>query len=211
MKIYFIRHGESAGNAINMRQGPNVPLNELGLKQAEFLANRLQKIPVDLIITSPYLRTKQTAEVIAKKLNKEIIFSDLFTERKKPTEVEGLLLGDEKGDAIMEKTWENFYQPNWHYADEENFEDIRGRAIKAINFLENQTAENIVVVTHGMFLRSLLGVLVFGKNLNQREAEELYRFKTYNTGISVCVHKPEKESESDTGWLIETWNDIAHL
>ena len=211
MKIYLIRHGESEGNAKNIRQGADVPLTEQGIKQAEFLATRLMDLPIDLIISSPYLRTKQTAEVISNKLKKEINFSNLFTEKKKPTEIEGLLVGDEKGDAIMKETWKNFFTPGYHYADEENFEDLKERAIKAADFLEQQKAEHIVVVTHGWFLRFFLGTLVFGRELNQRELQGICHFETWNTGISVCKFQTERESSYDTGWRIETWNDQNHL
>ncbi|MCX6712772.1 MAG: histidine phosphatase family protein [Candidatus Vogelbacteria bacterium] len=211
MKVYFVRHGESEGNATRIWSGSETPLTDLGYKQAEFVANRLGKLPIDLVIASPYVRTQQTAEVIAEKLGKEIITSSLFTERKKPSEVEGLSMDDEKCVSVMAESWKNFYLPDYHHSDEENFEDLKSRAIKAIDFLKKQEVDHVVVVTHGLFLRRLLGVMVFGIDLNEREDRGTCRFIMQNTGVTISNYNKEKEIGLDTGWAIETWNDQAHL
>ena len=60
-RIWLIRHGESIANAGEATQDHrNIPLSELGLKQAQALALQIPKKP-DLIVTSPYLRAQQTA------------------------------------------------------------------------------------------------------------------------------------------------------
>jgi len=211
MKIYFVRHGESEGNASKIWSGADTPLTEKGFKQAEFVANRLQKILIDLVIASPYIRTQQTAKVIADKLSKEIVTSNLFTERKKPSEVEGRTMDDQNCISIMEETWKNFYDKNYHHSDEENFEAIKTRAIEAISFLKGQVAEHVIVVTHGLFLRRLLGVMIFGNELTQKEDLGLWHFQMQNTGVNICTYNETKDNDWDTGWRIETWNDQAHL
>lgn len=211
MKIYFVRHGESEDNLNRIRQRDNSPLSETGLKQANFVAKRLAKLPIDQIIASPFTRTHQTAEAISREINKEIIFSDLFVERKKPSVIEGLPAGDPQGDKIMDEFQKNFYLPDYHYSDEENFFDLKKRAGEAVQFLKQQTAEHVVVVTHGLFLRHLLGVLIFGDQYSQKEAERMLNFRTQNTGISLCEYVPEEVSANSEGWRIEAWNDQAHL
>ena len=60
-RIWLIRHGESIANAGEATQDHrNIPLSELGLKQAQSLALQIPRRP-DLIVTSPYLRAQQTA------------------------------------------------------------------------------------------------------------------------------------------------------
>ena len=55
-RIWLIRHGESIANAGEATQDHrNIPLSELGLKQAQSLALQIPRRP-DLIVTSPYLR-----------------------------------------------------------------------------------------------------------------------------------------------------------
>jgi len=59
---WLIRHGESAANAGAASDDPSdIPLTETGHHQARDFAGRLSG-PPDLIVLSPFLRTRQTAE-----------------------------------------------------------------------------------------------------------------------------------------------------
>jgi phosphohistidine phosphatase SixA len=62
--VYLIRHAERADEP---RQDP--PLNEKGALRSQELARVLGNANVKAIITSQFLRTKATAEPLAKKLN----------------------------------------------------------------------------------------------------------------------------------------------
>jgi probable phosphoglycerate mutase len=67
MRLIIIRHGESEWNRIGRYQGQlDAPLSELGLHQAEALAERLKNEPIDAIFTSPLQRAAKTAEAIAR-------------------------------------------------------------------------------------------------------------------------------------------------
>ena len=62
MKVFFVRHGESTGNAgIPSFDLSKLELTELGQAQAESTALRWQQRPT-LIALSPYLRTHLTAQ-----------------------------------------------------------------------------------------------------------------------------------------------------
>lgn len=61
-KVVLIRHGESEANVGLPTSDPaSIPLTEKGRQQAEQIAEKLTITP-DLIIVSPYLRARQTAE-----------------------------------------------------------------------------------------------------------------------------------------------------
>src|SRR5260370_2613134 len=62
--VFLIRHGESQSNAGLPTTGPkNVTLTPRGREEARHVANFLKFYPyLDLIVTSPYLRAKETAE-----------------------------------------------------------------------------------------------------------------------------------------------------
>ena len=67
-KIYFVRHGESEWNVTDQICGQtDVPLTEKGHKQAEETGKNIVEsgISADLILCSPLLRAKQTAQHIA--------------------------------------------------------------------------------------------------------------------------------------------------
>jgi broad specificity phosphatase PhoE len=81
-RLYIVRHGESAGNVareaanvagnrtidIDVRD-VDVPLSELGEQQAEALGRWFASLPPErtpnIILTSPYLRARHTAEIVA--------------------------------------------------------------------------------------------------------------------------------------------------
>lgn len=61
MKAIFIRHGQSTGNAgVPCNDLSSIELTELGWSQAQHAARNWEECPA-LIVTSPYLRTQQTA------------------------------------------------------------------------------------------------------------------------------------------------------
>jgi broad specificity phosphatase PhoE len=81
MRIYCVRHGESVYNAEGRIQGQaDVMLSDLGLRQGEAVAHELQKICLDAIYSSPLVRAKQTAEILAERVNLPIRFDDRLKE-----------------------------------------------------------------------------------------------------------------------------------
>lgn len=61
--LYLIRHGTTDANANGIFQGVlDLPLNELGLRQAEALGKRFENIELDALYCTPLTRTRQTAE-----------------------------------------------------------------------------------------------------------------------------------------------------
>ena len=82
-RLYLVRHGQSQGNVardaadeaglheigIEMRD-VDVPLSDLGLQQAEAAGRWFAELPEDerpeVILSSPYVRARQTAELICK-------------------------------------------------------------------------------------------------------------------------------------------------
>ena len=82
MELYVARHGETDYNA----QGryltfTDAPLNENGFSQTLSLAISLSSYKIDVVVSSPMLRAKQTAEIICSALNIEYYVYDQLTER----------------------------------------------------------------------------------------------------------------------------------
>ena len=67
MKLYFVRHGESEANVLHVISNRETPhgLTPLGRQQASTLANSLRNVPITTIFSSPILRARQTAEILA--------------------------------------------------------------------------------------------------------------------------------------------------
>lgn len=191
-KVYFVRHGESEGNAGDFMQDSLTPLSPKGKDQADFIAKRLSSFPIDLVVSSSMKRAKDTAEIINRQFSKMHIFSDLFVERRRPSVVSGKKKDDPFTIEVTETVFNNFRTPGFRHSDEENFEDLKERAGKALQFLDNLEEHEIVVVSHGLFLRVMLSYILFGKDLSAGECDEiLWKMNTFNTGLFI-VHKDDR-------------------
>ncbi len=205
MKVYFVRHGESEQNAKSMHQPHDSKLSEKGTTQAQFVARRFSNIPISKIVSSPFERAKQTAELIASNTGHTVIYSDLFVERKRPSQFENRHTEDNVVLEIKAQIKQNYHDENWHHSDEENFADVKKRATNAIKYLEENDCESIVVVTHGAFLRAIIGVMMFGQNLTSQEEVRIRHFMMVgNTGVTLCEFE-------ESMWKLIVWNDQAHL
>lgn len=204
-RVYFVRHGETVGNVKQIVQSPKDQLNENGLMQAAKIAERSRNISFQKLISSDYDRAKSTAEAIAQANGLTVEYSSLFRERLGPSQFFDCLHNDAKFQAYLEQQKELRNDKNWHFADEENQNDTSERALQALRFLEEQEDQEIMVVTHGLFLRMLVMQVLFNKKMS---ADIWYdtagNMTTTNTGITVCI--------CENGlWKLLTWNDHAHF
>lgn len=207
--IYFIRHGESEGNTGPVRQDGFIHLSDRGREQAAFMAERCSNLPIEILVASTMTRAQQTASIIGEKIEKEVVSSALFTERRRPSAQTGKSKDHPDALVIDKEIWSNFGIPGYRHSDEENFEDLRDRARQALEFLASRPEKHIAVVTHGFFMRILIAYVVFRERLTGKECELFMRtFHMENTGLTIIEHTgPDKEPP----WRVWTWNDHAHL
>ncbi len=205
MNIYFVRHGESTENALQIYNWMNSPLTDLGIKQSQKVAERFKDIKIDVIYHSDMVRAKMTANEINKLQNAELIESHLIREQLPPSELLGLNENDQKSKDVMKLLQQNEHNQDYRYSDEENFEDFKTRVFKFFKELENLNLDNIMVIGHGYVLRTLIGYILYGDNFNSHDFVNLKRsLKTINTGVTVCDVNNKK-------WTLVTWNDYSHL
>ncbi len=212
--FYFVRHGQTVANAEGFTQGPNDPLNDTGLMQAKILARRAKNLPFEAIISSDYPRALVTAQTIQATTDKPLIVSALFREMRRPSAFWGKVVSaDPKILEGYRHINEHFTEESWHHSDEENFFDIKNRAIEALDYLAARKEECLLVVTHGNFLRALLGIMMRGRNAygpqDYRDIEST--FEISNTSISVTALTPHWSTVTNETWMVISWNDCAHL
>ncbi len=193
-------------NAARIIQNADSELSEKGREQAEFLAKRVAQLPIELIVSSPMKRAKQTSEVINEHIQKEVIYSDLLREWSEPEAV----IGKHRDDPEMQKVWElrkaNQMDPNWRHSTEESLSDLQKRAQELIDFLSNRSEQNILCVSHSGFLKLIILTMALGEKLTPELWFSLYDFlRIKNTGITLC------ERDKEGNWRLHTWNDHAHL
>ena len=212
--IYLVRHGESEGNASLIYQLSDSVLSSRGKEQAGFISERVAKLPVEAIIASPMPRTKETALIIGERIGKPVEYSELFVERRIPTDLRGKRKDDPEVAPVTAAIFK-FDPPDFRHSDEENFQDLKARAGAALSFLEKRPEDHILVVGHGFFTRFLMARVLFGEQLTGKECERIMgTLRTSNTGLTVL---PFKEGATDgiegpeNEWQLIVWNDHAHL
>jgi probable phosphoglycerate mutase len=82
MILYVARHGETDYNAAGRYCGrTDLPLNDTGIIQARELANRVRDMTFDIVISSPMLRARQTADIVCGALDMTYGVCGQFVER----------------------------------------------------------------------------------------------------------------------------------
>jgi broad specificity phosphatase PhoE len=204
-RIYFVRHGETDANVAKLVQSPDQPLNERGLLQAARIADRSRNLSFQKIIASDYSRASQTAAAIGDANAIEVEVSSLFREYLGPSQFFGSTNSTPEFLEYLALQREHRDDPIWHFSDEENYHDIAARADRAWEQLTDDPCTDILVVTHGLFLRMLVSKVLLGDLLTP---DIWYAtggsMKMSNTGITVCVHEGGM-------WKLLTWNDHAHF
>ena len=80
--FYFLRHGVTDHNQRRVVMGQrDIPLNDLGRRQARQAAESLQGVDISRVVTSPLSRARETAEIIAEALGLDLDVVDGFKER----------------------------------------------------------------------------------------------------------------------------------
>ena len=208
--VYFVRHGQSEGNATPVFQSPDSPLSVVGVQQTVHIAERACGLSFETLISSPLERTKQTAMAIAERTGKTIEYSDLFAERVKPTYINDKPYTDKKANALWREWEESVRTSGVRVEDGENFDDLNERAKLAIDFLSKRAEQSLLVVTHGYFLRIIVARVL----LRDLLTDTLFRSiqgslkGMKNTGLTVLKYCDTQEGMR---WRLWIYNDHTHL
>lgn len=140
MKIYLVRHGEVSHNALKQYNNENEDLTEKGIKQAEELREKMKIINYDIIISSPLIRAKHTAEIINVQ-EKEIIIDNRLEERNP-----GSLSGQPLEVTNREEYWN--YNTEIQYGTSENIKEFVARVYIFLDDLKNKDYKSVLIVAH---------------------------------------------------------------
>lgn len=209
-RVYLVRHGETIANLEGILQGQSIDseLSEKGITQAELVARRAQDLSFECILTSDLKRAHQTAEIISKRTHVPIAKACTeLREFKFPSEFEGGSTTDPKRLAYRAEQ-KTVTDPSWRHSDEETFADIYARAQAAERLFLDRPETELLVVTHGDFIKFLIGYFICGELLTPTVWSSVnYSFGISNTGITIA----EEGTSNDTAWKLVTVNDYAHL
>lgn len=198
-KLYFIRHGETEYNRLNIVQGRGVdsPLNKTGQWQAEAFFHTYRHVPVQAVIASSLLRTHQTVGQFTRQQLPLTVLPDLDEmhwgsfEGQSPTPE----LKDMYQKANQEWSAGNY---GFSFGDGESAQQLADRISNALVYLCNRPEHTLLVCSHGRALRCLL-CLAKGLPLS-----EMASFHPKNTGLFLAYF-----DGSDFHFEVE--NDTQHL
>jgi broad specificity phosphatase PhoE len=140
--IYFVRHG-SVYNPKDIFYGrlPRFKLSTVGINQAQEAALFFRDKPIQAIYSSPMLRARQTARVIARFLGQaKVVASAYLNEVRTP--FDGCLISD-----LLARNWDLYTGSAFPY---EQPGDVFKRSYKFIrHVLKVHPNQQVVAVTHG--------------------------------------------------------------
>lgn len=199
--LLLVRHGRTAANRRRLMQGvTDVPLDDLGWRQARRIAGRLAQEPaVDVVLSSPLARALSTAQVIGDRLGREPVVIPALIEMDfgsyegesyerlvlEEPELAGRFLDLDDYDAAWPggETRGRFYDRVW-------------AAFDAI--LREYVSHRVVVVAHGGVFGAFLALL------QDRSPNDLTVYDLHNCSLTHLHVSPEHT-------VMHCRNEIGHL
>ena len=186
MEICLVRHGETDWNKTGRLQGSSdIPLNETGIMQATLAALALKGKGYEIVITSPLIRAKQTAQIIAELSELSVIEMEAFKERS---------FGDAEG--LLKEEREQLYPDN-KFPNLESYQDLAARLRTGLTEVSKLPYEKVIIVAHGAAINCILAI-----------------FSNFEIGsgktvlLNACTSIITYENDE---WKIKSYNDVSHL
>lgn len=162
MNVYIVRHGQVPHNALKQYNVKDEDLTIIGEKEAKELRDKIKSINFDIIISSPLIRAKHTANIINVR-HKKIIFDERLKERDC-----GSLSGQPLSVTNREEYWN--YNTTIQYGTSENIKVFFDRVFNFIDALKTKSYNNVLIVAHSGVSKAFSGYfegIKDGKFLNK--------------------------------------------
>lgn len=196
LRLILVRHGESKANVGTVLQGQSEgELTDRGIRQADQLGIHLKTFHINRMLASDLRRVRQTVAQISRHLPIPVEYSPLVREWN---------VGNFDGQplAALKAAVRASGQPFFAFQPQggERLVDVAARARKLIENLGiGKHKETVLVVSHGDFLRMVLGVI------QEISLEDADRIHLDNTSYSVA------ELDLKGQWKILAINNTDHM
>ncbi len=228
-RLTLIRHGQGVCNVERRVEGVAQcrGLSELGRQQVDRLANRLRAegFAPDVIVASPIRRARETAEIIASAIDRDVDFFDADIEEVRPGEAEGM-------------TWDQYFafygavegwDPSVAFAPGgETWVQFAARVSRTLDRLAaSHVGQKISVVAHGgvvdaslfhffgldPFTRAPIDFETTNASITEWELRSFRPYVPPTTGSheSASADSDETGAEDVRRWRLARYNDAAHL
>jgi broad specificity phosphatase PhoE len=152
-ELLLVRHGETDWNRDGRFQGhADTPLNDAGREQARALADELAGDRIDLVYTSDLLRARETAEIVARRLDADVVARSELREID-VGEWEGLTWSEiEERYPEGARTW---HEHGYGWKSGETYDQLGERIIAALRRIAaDHPDRRVLVVGHGGTVRA---------------------------------------------------------
>lgn len=202
--IYLIRHAETKKNRTRIHQGPEEPLTNQGKEQAHAVAEFLAEKGIDALITSDYVRARDTAAIIGERLDLPYRIEKSVREFRRPRSLYGSHHYSLKSLGYIWNLYRHRMDPDWDNEGAENMFQVRNRIQDAKRMLRETSGDTIAVISHAIFMDMFAEIICYERPLT------LSRFihglimskKVPNTGIIHVSYNPDA-TKGQCAWTIE--------
>ncbi len=198
--ILLVRHGETDWNRSGRIMGTRpVPLNQNGLTQVARLALQLTALTAPALYSSPVVRARQTADILAATLRVPVVEEPGLGEIG-VGEWEGRYWNDFEGDPARV----NFYRSPEEARPPggETLAEVQRRAVAAIEqAMSRSKADSAIFVTHADVIRTIVAHYLEASLQTMRHMQIGHGSVTAldikgSSGVLLCLN-----SLPDPGWL----------
>lgn len=172
MHLYVARHGQTVWNAEDKVCGStDLPLTEVGIAQAEKLAEKCKDLNLDLIISSDLIRARKMAQIVSDTCGVPVVEDPRFQEQN---------FGDWEGigrkDPRFLEHKRQFAMP--YDGGGESIFQLVHRVYSAVDDVKRQYGDkNVLIVCHGTVCR------VIKTYFESMTNEEYYTFSPNNADL----------------------------
>jgi broad specificity phosphatase PhoE len=198
-KITIVRHGETEWNISMQLQGhQDSPLTKNGIKQTNLLAQTIKNRDFDLIYSSDLGRAIDTANILNKQLNLQIIPSEKLRERAFGV-MEGLTR-----EQVELKYPDIFHvymhrNSNHQIPEGESLETFSKRVIDEIDLIaKSNVGKRLLLIAHGGVLDCVI------RKIFKLKVDDKRCFTLHNSSVNTISIENEK-------WILEEWGNVEHL
>jgi broad specificity phosphatase PhoE len=197
--IYLVRHGQTAWNKEEIFRGrTDVPLNEIGMREAELAGEYLKDKEIHVIYSSPLSRAWQTAQKIAQFHNLEVQplngIIDMSFGRWEGHSLQEI----RKNDGELYRQWRE--EPHLvRIPGGESLDEVRIRTMAALEeVIRLHPGKTLVLVSHRVITKVLIcGILGIDNS-------HFWQIGQDTTAINLIQHRNGK-------YILSLMNETCHL
>jgi probable phosphoglycerate mutase len=195
----LLRHGQTPMSVQKRYAGrSDVPLTDVGVQQAAAAAKRLASAGLDVIVTSPLLRTVRTAQEVAAATGAPVVTDEGFRETDFG-DWEGLTFAEVR-DRWPDEVTAWLADPDVAPPGGESFTEVNARVTAALHrVLDARAGQTVLIVSHVTPIKTLVTAALLAP------PAALYRMHLDIAALSEIDWYPDGPA------VLRSFNDTGHL